>query len=225
METLLKFSKNNSKLHELAHYLGFRKSQVAAFDLPAGFTCPAAHLCRAYANRETGRITKGEHMQFLCYAAKLEAAFPNARKAHWHNFDLLKAAGMHDANAMASLILASMPNGVKVIRIHSSGDFFNTAYFQAWTLVAAAHPEIVFFGYTKVLGLLSMERPANFHLVYSFGGRHDEQAIAQSVPMSVVVENTEEAARLGLPVACPTATDPDDYNYIVRGESFALVLH
>lgn len=222
----LKFSTQNRKLNELASYLGLKKTEVVGFDLPAGYTCPAASLCRAYSDKVTGKITRGKDMQFLCYAAKLEAVFPSSRRAHWHNFDLLHPI-MKDAVAMAEMIEASLPNKAKVVRIHTSGDFFNKAYFQAWVTVATNHPEIVFFGYTKVLPLLSESLPSNMHLAYSMGGKFDQDYLNNPVvaPSCTVVSSKDEADKNGLNIACPTSTSPNDYNYIVRGESFAILVH
>ena len=60
------------------------------FNLPASHSCPFAKDCRATADRRTGRITDGKQSKFRCYAASVEAAFPNARKLHWSNFEALK---------------------------------------------------------------------------------------------------------------------------------------
>lgn len=227
----LKWSCNNSKIKALGRMLKARGDvttgkSVIAFDLPAGWTCPAASLCMARANRETGKITKGKDAEFLCYASKLEAAFPSARRARWHNFNIL--AGMaNDADAMAEYILSQIPKGTKVIRIHTSGDFFNRNYFLAWTYVAIARPDITFWGYTKVLAYVTANKPDNFKLAYSMGGKHDASVRECTGKMvtSTVVVNEEQAQSLGLPVACPTPTSPDDFDFVMRGESFALLLH
>lgn len=228
---MLKFALQNSKLRELARYLGYKNSEVIGFDIPAGYTCPAASLCQAYSDKRTGKIVRGKGAQFLCYAAKLESAFPAVRRAHWFNFETLKTIGLNDSAGMADAIIESMPRyasgaiKAKVVRIHTSGDFFNQAYFDAWKLVAERLPEVTFFGYTKVLPLLSQPRPDNMHLAYSHGGKYDAAASESGVTTSYVVSDIAEAESMGLPVACPTATSPDDYGYIVRGESFALVFH
>lgn len=220
----LKFSKDNSKMHELAHMLGVKKTHVTSFDIPAGFTCPAASLCQTYANKRTGKLTHGAHSKFNCYASKIESAFPSARRAHWYNFEAIRAC-KNDVTAMRDLILASIPKSAKIVRIHSSGDFFNTAYFHAWAEVAWARPDLVFFGYTKVLPLLQMPRPSNMHLVYSHGGNYDIEAAKLQVPTCYVVKDIAEAEAMGIPVACAYSTSPDDYNYIIADKSFAIVIH
>jgi len=219
---MLKYSFHNSKLNELAHYLGVRVNQVVGFDLPAGYTCPAANLCKSFSNRETGKITDSKTMKYRCYAASVEARAPDARRAHWHNFDLLRGK---TESEMGVLIESSLPNGVKVVRIHASGDFFNKAYFYAWAGVALAHPEITFCAYTKILEYVryshEMALP-NFRLVYSHGGKHDAEVTNE--PVAFVVNAVADGAKMGVPVACQNHP-ADDYDFIMRGESFALAIH
>ena len=211
----LKFSSTNRKMNSLAKTLGVSKKQAVSFDLPAGYTCPAASLCKAYANKFNGKITDGKNMQFRCYAASMEAAFTNTRNAHWHNYDLLK-----NSDDMASLINESLPKNVKVVRVHSSGDFFNRDYFQAWIEVAQKNPDVQFFGYTKVLEYVTIQKPSNFSLVYSFGGIHDSK-VTDSIPTCKVVKYSDESV-------CKNHDDfeaSQDYFKIVAGESFTLNLH
>jgi len=214
----LHFSKHNRKLNELAEHLGVRKSQVVGFDLPAGWTCPAADMCLSKANRETGKITDGDNCQFRCYAASIEAFSPSARSNHWDNFDALKGL---DTQAMAQLISDNLPK-VKVVRIHASGDFFSKAYFMAWVEVAKMNPDIIFFGYTKMLPFLSIEMPDNMSIVYSHGGKFD--ALVNSEPVAYVVDTVADAIAQGLHPAC-VDNPSDDFDLIRAGKSFALALH
>lgn len=216
---MLKFSYQNTKLVKLAKMLGLNKKQVMSFDLPAGFTCPAADKCKAFANRYTGKLTDGKGAQFRCYAASSESAFTPVRALRWHNFELLKSLSLE---AMVELILNSIPDTVKVLRVHSSGDFFTKVYFDAWVRVASARPDITFFGYTKILPYVRAAKPDNFHLVYSMGGKMDD--FVTDEPFSRVVNSIQDAVNLGLPVSCQDEP-ADDYNYVVNGLSFALVLH
>lgn len=160
----LKFSSGNRKLHELAKELGLKNTQVVAFDLPAGYTCPGANICLSMANRQTGKITDGANCKFRCYAASTESVFTSVRRLRWDNYTQIK-----ESAEPAGLILKSIPAGVKIIRIHSAGDFFNEAYFMAWLKVAIARPDLTIFGYTKVIQYVGADKPANFKLVYSMG--------------------------------------------------------
>lgn len=216
----LQFSKNNRKLNELAKELGYHNSQVVSFDLPAGHTCPMASECLSKSDKITGKITDGKSMKFRCYAASIEARYTNVRKAHWNNFEVIRKLS---AVEIADLILSQLPKNVKVMRIHASGDFFNIAYFTAWGIVALARPDITFFGYTKLLKYVSAPKPSNFKLVYSYGGKQDLNLKTESA--CYVVSNQAQADKIGVKIACPESKSANDFEYILRGESFAILIH
>jgi hypothetical protein len=220
---MLKFSFGNSKLNKLAVYLGLAKKQVVGFDLPAGYTCKMAHSCKSFSNRKTGKITDSKTMKFRCYAASLEARAPAARRLHWHNYDLLRACKSIDE--MVALIEQSLPVGVKVVRIHASGDFFNWRYFRAWCEIAYNHPDIIFFGYTKYIEHVRFVRGVeldNFKLVYSFGGKHDNMVTDE--PTARVIDTPADGVKFAVPVACVNHP-ADDYDFVMAGQSFAIPLH
>ena len=211
---MLKFSTGNRKINDLAKDLGLSKREVVAFDIPAGYTCPAASLCKSQANRDSGKITDGENCQFRCYAASTESCFPSVRKLRWHNYTQLV-----ESSDMVALIEQSLSSTIKVIRIHSSGDFFSKAYFQAWVKVAELHPEITIFGYTKVLPYVKVQKPDNFKLVYSHGGIFDNKVTDE--PVSYVV--LQESDAIG---SLPCKDNPaGDFYEILKGNSFSLLLH
>lgn len=214
---MLKFSRGNSKLIKLSKYLGLT---VAGFDLPAGHTCPAANLCLSMANPITGKITDGPNCEYRCYAATGEARSSNARKARWYNYNALLNAKTFDG--MVALLWENIPYDVEVLRIHSSGDFFSKAYFQAWVEVARRMPAVDFFGYTKILPYVSAEKPDNFTLTYSYGGKMDDKLTSE--PYARVVKNITEAIELGLPVSC-VDNPVDDYDFVKARLSFALPIH
>lgn len=68
-------------------------------------------------------------------------------------------------------------NGGAAIRIHDSGDFFSIEYLQAWMEIAAAHPDILFYAYTKDVTMFRAhaegKAPINFRWIYSMGGKED----------------------------------------------------
>ena len=216
---LLKFSSGNRKLKALAKAKGMPSNHVLGFDLPAGWTCPMADICKSKADKVTGKITDGKNCLFRCYAANTESYAPASRRMRWHNFDLLKSL---TTAKMRDLILASIPENAEIIRIHARGDFFNKKYFDAWLQVAEPRPDLIFFGYTKVLPYVSAEKPANFALVYSMGGKMD--AGVTNEPVSVVVSSTEHAAELGLDTPCEV-TEWGDFDYIMAHKSMALIIH
>ena len=215
----LTFSTHNSKINKLAKTLGLKKNQVIAFDLPAGYSCPAADACQSFSDKETGKITDGENCRFRCYAASIESAFTPSRRAHWRNFDILRKLTQAQ---MVELILKELPKNVKIVRIHSSGDYFSKRYFQAWVEVAKVRTDVRFFGYTKILNYVRANKPDNFHLVYSFGGKMDSKKTCE--PTCYVVKDIAEAIVRGLEVSCLN-NPADDFDFIMEGKTFALCLH
>lgn len=216
---MLKFSHGNKKLKKMAVELGLTKRAVLGFDLPAGHSCPFANICLSKAHKVTGKITDGKNTIIRCYASSGEARSTNARKAHWYNYELIKGK---TTNEIAQLILDSLPPYAKIIRIHSSGDFFAKYYFMAWVKVAQARPDLDFFGYTKAIQYVDFCKPDNFKLVYSYGGKLDHNLKNQ--PVAYVVKSRLQAVALEVPIACQTNM-ADDYTYIMQGISFANMLH
>lgn len=210
---LLKFgTSGNSKLDR----------KTLTFDLPAGYACPFALKCKAWVDRETGRICNGEHQEFRCFGVNAEVRFKDKVLAkHWHNFDLLKAAG--GWKAMADLIDASLPDVCWYkVRIHSvGGDFYSLEYFKAWCEVARRHPDKIFYAYSKAIPIITREdlKPDNMKVTASWGGTHDELLEILGYPSARVVFSYEEAEELGLPI------DHDDSHAIAADHDFALLLH
>ena len=204
----LSFAKGNAKLG----------SHTAIFSLPAGHTCPAALLCQSMADKVTGKIKDGARTVFRCYAASGENLFTNVRKSRWANFEALQGKSVDE---MVSLINASLPKrNTKLCRIHSSGDFFSQAYFDAWVKVARLNPEIIFYGYTKMVPFLvkrKFELPSNFRFVASYGGKFDSLIAAHGLRSAKVI--SDESLANGLPI------DHDDSHVWKYDGDFALVIH
>ena len=219
MNATLKFSRWNSKMHALAKSEGLRKRDVIAFDLPAGWTCPAATECLSRSDRATGKITDGPATRYRCYAASQEAAFPAARRLRWHNFDALKGIGFDNAEGMALALYESLQTlAPKIVRIHASGDFITPEYLHAWVIVAKAMPSITFYGYTKRADLLPRfgSLPANLRLMVSAGGRYDRRHARY--PRAHVVYSVD-----GHPF--PVYTDEQSETACMRNETFGLLIH
>jgi hypothetical protein len=207
----LKFAKGNAKLEK----------DTAIFSLPAGHTCPAALLCQSRAHKLTGKLTDGARTVFRCYAASAENLFRNIRVSRWRNFESLLAC--KGVTAMADLILRSMPvKGIKLCRVHSSGDFFSQSYFDAWVAVARNKPDVIFYAYTKALPYWIArlgEIPSNFRLVASRGGRYDSLIEQHNLRNVKVVFSEAEAIKANLPL------DHDDSHAWKHTGNFALLLH
>lgn len=214
MTKLLKFGFGNAKLIET----------IATFSLPSGFTCPCANECLSKANRETGKITDGPENKFRCFSASQEALFPSLRASRWNNLEMLKEC--KTTAAMADLICQSLgpiKDKIAKVRVHVAGDFFSETYFKAWLAVARAFPSLIFYGYTKRVGLLvkyKNELPANFRFVASWGGTEDHLIEKHNVKSAKVVFTEAEAAALGLEL-----DHADDHAYSADWTSFALLLH
>ncbi len=217
---MFKITSGNRKIKELAQMLNLKNNEVGTADMPCGYTCLMADKCKTFVNRATGKITDGKKQEFRCYGASLEAAFPSLRALHWNNFNTIIRAGNTDN--MINEILKGINKNLKIIRIHSFGDFYNNDYFKAWINVATELPYIKFFAYTKVLSYVKADKPDNFSMVYSFGGKMDSELTNE--PVAYVVKNANEADKIGVPIACKNHPS-DDYNFIQSGISFALMLH
>ena len=190
---------------------------TAIFNLPAGHSCPFANLCRSSADRITGRITDGPNTVFRCYAAMLETR-PKVRKNNWNNFEQVKGKTL---SQLISLISNCLPEALRY-RIHSSGDFFNQTYFDAWLQVARTHPHTIFYAYTKAIPFWIArlnDIPANFRLVASYGGLYDNLIAKHGLRYAKVVASEREAKKLNL------RCDKDDSLAYGTNESFALLIH
>jgi len=209
----LSFAKGNAKL---------TGGNIFTFSLPAGYTCPSAHLCKSWADKETGKVKDGADTQFRCFATTPEILFKNVRDSRWSNFDLLKQA--KTAIGMAELIESALltKENIKLVRFNASGDFFNQEYFDAWLMVAQQHPEWVVYGYTKQLPQWIKRLPlvpSNMKLVASRGGKHDDLISLFGLRSATVVFSETEAKQKGLPI------DHDDSLLWNSDKDFALLLH
>jgi hypothetical protein len=205
---MLTFGNGNAKLNK-----------TATFSLPAGFTCPGALKCLAFANRETGLLKDGSQTEFRCFAASQETFLTNVRVSRWNNFEALRKAG--SVAAMAALLDKYLPPVFKV-RIHVSGDFFSLDYLDAWIEVAKKNPQTKFYAYTKAINFWVArfnQIPANFVLNASYGGRYDDLIGEHNLKSARVVYSVQEALDLGLEI------DHDDSHASDGTKSFALLIH
>lgn len=213
---LLKLGLGNAKLGKT----------VVTFDIPAGWTCPFSKDCAEKVNPITGKLITNPNAKFRCFAATSELISSAARRKRWHNFNLLKE--LKSSAKMAELIIASINADSKtaiapLVRIHTSGDFFNQTYFNAWLLVAKAMPEKTFYAYTKSLKFWVAQLgniPENLHLTASYGGKNDNLIDQFKLKSVIIVFSNEEAKEKGLEI------DHDDsHAYSPLIKKFALLLH
>lgn len=219
----VRFSNANTKVAKLAKvpalqpYLeGGRK--IYNFDLLAGHSCPFAHECKSKV--VNGKVKDGKHTKYRCFAASLEALYPTSYNLHKENFDTLRKL---DRNRMLEELESAIPHNAGIVRVHSSGDFFNYDYFRAWMQVARNHPNILFYAYTKSLTYWSKYRPyipKNFVLTASRGGLRDDLITKKGFREAIVIFHEDEAEKLGLEI------DKDDSHAAnSHGGSFTLLIH
>lgn len=65
--------------------------------------------------------------------------------------------------------------GGSAVRIHDGGDFYSDSYLQLWIEIARAHPDVLFYAYTKEVEMFRRATfPTNFRYLFSYGGRQDD---------------------------------------------------
>lgn len=220
MKTQSIFSLGNAKLlHCGASY----RLRMASFDIRAGHTCPMASLChsRAIVNPETNKAEIVDYGQFRCYAASTEVLWKNVRNVRTANEELSRTD-----NFVTRINAEIISKGLNSIRIHSSGDFYNHSYLMKWIEIARNNPDVQFWGYTKQATFVKvLNSEPNMHFVYSIGGLLDSYAKIHNLPSCYVITDPAQAVELGVEIACTPAHKSNDYEYIMRGQSFALLIH
>lgn len=228
---MLKFSEQNAKTRQLAElpeldkYLA-GKRKIYSLDLLAGWTCPGARDCMAkvHVNGGKRRLVDGPDTQFRCFAASLEVAYPNVYNVHNHNFQIIRK--LRGNQAIADVILASLPKRAGIIRYHVSGDYFKLSYLKGAVLAAEARPDVLFYAYTKSLDHLwqiDMDDPSNgrlrhnFLVTASYGGKYDDMIPMMGIRTAKVVFSEAEA--WDLPI------DHNDSHAATEGGDFCLLLH
>lgn len=229
---VLKFSQANAKIHALANVDGIKpflegKRKIYSFDLISGWSCPYAKDCLSKVYAENGKRTlkDGPHTEFRCFSASQEVIYTNVYNLRKHNYDTLRAM-KHD-NDMFHAINSVIPKNAGVIRIHVGGDFFNANYLFAWLRMAWAHPDKLFYAYTKSLKFWALHREhientPNIVFTASTGGRLDSMIESEGFRNVKVVYSESEANYLGLEIDHDDshAADPSK-----RNKNFALLIH
>tara|TARA_R110002020_G_scaffold200463_2_gene402760 strand:+ start:2772 stop:3320 length:549 start_codon:yes stop_codon:yes gene_type:complete len=153
----------------------------------------------------------------------MEARSTALRAIVYNNFDILRKLSEDEMVVVIqySLVINRVSTG-DTMRIHVSGDFFNSRYFNAWVRVAIANPEIHFYAYTKAVKYwveCPYKIPSNLNLTASYGGWDDQRIEENKLKYSKIVFHPDEAAKLNLEI------DHDDSHAKHGTKSFALLLH
>jgi len=227
---MVKFSVANAKIKKLSQidsikpYLANGR-KVYSFDLLAGWSCPFADECKSKVKMVDGSrtIQDGANTKFRCYAASQEVAYTNLYNLHDANYAEMKA--IDNTFDMAERIMQDMPDNLGVCRIHSSGDFFNQLYFNAWIKVAQRNPDKLFYAYTKSLKYWINQIdniPFNLILTASYGGLNDDMIEEYRLRSCKVVFSVEQAQALGLDIDDDDSHAADPSN---KYNDFALLIH
>ena len=133
-----------------------KKDNIWQFDLPAYksktgmITCPNAKSCIAN-----------------CYARQGTYVFSNVQAKYEYNLEI---SLRHDFVEIMDKEIKSKKK-LKVLRPHSSGDYYSREYAQKWIKIAELNPSIMFYSYTKSWNLFfGLTLPNNFKLIQSEGG-------------------------------------------------------
>lgn len=176
-------SDGNSKLAATAKALGVRILTwgIPAYESRDGFrTCPLA-----------GECAKG------CYARQGAYTWSNVSQAFERRLQLARSPGF-----VATIVAELQRRQPDYVRVHDSGDFFSQSYFQDWRAIALSQPAVQFYAYTKMVPLFKRltalgALPANFTLIYSYGGSADALIDPQTDRHSVVFASHAERVAAG----------------------------
>lgn len=129
---------------------------ILIFNLPPIKSCPVHKACAK-----------------TCYAVPAYKLYPSARDRWDDNFAMARNEISYLEHHLSSQIEREKKKkvGVKAVRFHSSGDFFNQAYVDMWHRIVKAHPDVKFYTYTKTEKLFNfkgIEAEPNFNLIRSF---------------------------------------------------------
>jgi hypothetical protein len=190
-----------------------------SFGIPAlkcpccGFvTCPGAGFCASY-----------------CYARQARYLFRKVQGAREHNLHRILPVDLLRGGKSSFLTLERWVDNMisdlarfrwDLLRVHDDGDLFSQWYLEGWYRIARAFPDRMFYAYTKSLHLdLWSNRPANFQIIQSYGGRHDS-LLDETRPFARVFPN--EASR---DAAGYVNGDASDWPAIEGTRGIGLVYH
>jgi len=163
----------NSKIKHSGQINGVR---LYEFNLPAVSTCHWADICKKY-----------------CFADKGSYKWRPVVEKYARNYELSKNQELFKKIVQYELD----KKRVEYVRIHSSGDFYNTKYLKAWADIARNNPDIIFYGYTKAIPLFKhLTAPQNFVFCFSVGGKKDH-LIKSTDHHAKIFDNKKELLEAG----------------------------
>ena len=150
--------------------------------------CPNAGACAQFCYARNGtylfRNVKQKHMSNLEQTLhnreqwKAEMLAELQHKRFRPTFTRRTVAGLDPDIVLDDYIQRFIDNGYRAVRIHDSGDFYDSDYALAWIDIARQTPDVLFYAYTKEVLMFKdlqakIDIPSNFRWLYSMGGKQD----------------------------------------------------
>jgi len=127
------------------------------FSLPSEVTCPGAGQCKEY-----------------CYAKKAERLYPTVLPSRMKNYN--STLSPYFVDNMCTRLEKEHSKGYDMLRLHSSGDFYNQEYLDKWKSLAAKIPDMTISTFSKSMNLdLYNNTPDNMIIIQSYGSKHDDK--------------------------------------------------
>jgi len=105
----------------------------------------------------------------FCYARRGNFGWPAVQKQHYQNYLFSQTTDF-----VSRMVVEIKRLFVRVLRIHTGGDYYDAPYIEKWIDIVKAHPDVRFFSYTRswrqvelLPGLLHLGRLPNFDLWWS----------------------------------------------------------
>ncbi len=143
------------------------------FSLPAAKTCPhSTTMCRHF-----------------CYAKQAELQYKEVLPSRTRNFNETKKEDF--VKDMVNTIKCKVANAkkepIKYFRIHESGDFYSSNYFEKWLQIIEQIPNVQFLAFTKSSFVKEyLDRlPANLNLYYSVWADTKKENIIYELPLAL----------------------------------------
>lgn len=172
---------------------------IPAFQAKSGFrTCPGAKDC-----------------VLGCYAKQGFFVMPSVRAGQEKRLELTFTD--HFPEVMSAELKRRK---VKILRIHDSGDFYSEAYLKKWLTVVEQNPKVQFYAYTKMVPLFAKRiLPANFKVIFSYGGKWDHRIVPEIHAHAQVFPSTQELKK------AKYADSSRDDSVALRSRKVGLVYH
>lgn len=175
--------------------------RVFNFTLPALMTCPNA-----------GECARG------CYARQGAYTWSNVSAKHMRNYEASQTVEF-----IGAMITEIRGKRVRRVRIHDAGDFYSREYALKWFKIMEALPDVGFYAYTKQVEMFKrelFERPKNFRLIFSYGGKQDAMIDVELDRHSQVFKHVDDLHRAGYIDA-----SKDDSLALTNNHRVGLVYH